>query len=274
MTAELEADTHCMIVSGGLAVTAIDTLLGTITLPAGGGWNIFGVFVQVVNATPTAAQSVSGYMRLYAATGDLIPNPAPSKFPFAHIPAMLGATIDVVASPLQIIPVAYTAPGKAQIQIILHQDTTNTVAPQCVAGIIFGKTIPEDTPFIFVDQVRAAVTLATETSLGTITLAEKASLITGLCGMIAGNGALTTLEECLGQFRLGSDDIKMAPSSWPFSAAFGAGVGALINQSSVCLPVWIPVRIPVQGGARIDCFADLNTAFTNGAECQVYIKYQ
>ena len=263
-----------MIVSGPGAVTAIDTLLGTITLPAGGDWNIFGVFCQIVNATPTPAQSISGYFRLYAATGDLVPNPAPSKFPFPHLGAMLGATTDVVNCPLQIIPVAYVAPGKAQIQIIIHQDTTNTVAPQIVAGIIFGKTLPQDTAFVFVDQVRAAVTVATEAAIGTITLAEKATLITGVCGMIAQNGVLVTLEELIGQFRLGSDDVKMAPSSWPFSAAYGAGLGALINQSQPCVPRFIPVHIPVQGGARIDCFCDLNTAVTNACEAQVYIKYQ
>lgn len=270
---ELEADTHCMIVSGAGAVTAIDTLVGTITLPAGGPWKIFGAFCQVVNATPTAAQALIGHFRINAATGDLIPNPAPSRMPFPWTPAMLGGTTDQTSCPLDIIPVAYEAPGKAQIELILHQDQINTVAPQVVMGLIFGKTLPVSTAVLFSDRVRANVTLATETSLGTITLAEKASLITGLCGMIAQNGVVVTLEETIGQFRLGSDDIKMAPSSWPFSSAFSAGLGALINQGEVCKPVWIPVSIPVIGGARIDVFADLNTAITNGAECSVFIRY-
>lgn len=212
---ELEADTHCMIVSGAGAVTAIDTIVGTITLPAGGPWSIFGTFCQIVNATPTAAQGIAGHFRLNAASGDLTPHPAPSRFPFPYTAAMLGATVDVTTCPLDILPVAYTAPGKSQIEMILHQDTTNTVAPQVVMGLIFGHTLPVHSAFTFCDRMRAAVTLATETSLGTLTLSENAQMITGICGMIAGNGVLTTLEELIGQFRLSSDDIKLAPSSWP-----------------------------------------------------------
>jgi hypothetical protein len=271
---ELEADTHCMIVSGAGAVTAIDTTIGTITLPAGGEWRIFGAFCQAVLATPTPAQGLSGHFRLDPASGDLKPHPAPSRMPFPAIPAMLGATTDVVASPLDIIPVNYVAPGKAQIGMIFHQDTTNTVAPQVVMGLIFGHNVPVRTNLVFCDRVQAAVTLATETSLGTITLSENAKMITGLCGTIVGNGVLTTLEELIGQFRLTSDDVKLAPSSWPFSTAYSAGLGALINQGDVSVPIWIDCAIPVIGGARIDIFADLNTAFTNGAHTQVFLKYE
>ena len=39
-------------------------------------------------------------------------------------------------------------------------------------------------------------------------------------------------------------------------------------------PVIIPVNIPVEGGARIDCFVDLNTAVTNAAEVLIGITYE
>jgi hypothetical protein len=36
---------------------------------------------------------------------------------------------------------------------------------------------------------------------------------------------------------------------------------------------FIPVNIEVPRGARIDCFCDLNTAITNGADVEIFIAY-
>lgn len=271
---EREADTHGMVAAGALGTAAGDTTLGTIVLPAGGPWNIFGLWCQVVNATNTAAQAIAGYMRLESAVGDLDPNPAPSKFPFPAHGSYLGATANVQISPLVMYPVRYLAPGKASIALIVHQNNTNTVAPQAVCGIIFGKTIPKSRPFVFCEQVRAAVTSAADTSVGTITLAEKATVITGICAVMVQDGVLTTAEELIGRWRMASDDIKMPPSDYPFSAVFGAGLGGLIDRESAVVPQFIPVNIPVVGGARIDTFIDLNTAVTNGAEVNIYIAYE
>lgn len=270
---EIDADTHGLTVQGALAVTAIDTTLGTITLPANGPWTIFGVWSMVVNATNTAAQAIAGYMRLESVNGDVTPNPAPSKFPFPTLGSYLGATANVAKCPLKIWPVRYEAPGKAQLNMIFRQHTVNTVAPQAVGGIIFGKTIPLDEPMLYVDHVRVASNVATIAAIGTITLAEKASRIHGICGMLYQDGTLTTAEEVIGRFLLSSDDIKMPPSEYPFSAAYGAGLGALIGNGDSAIPQFIPVIIPVIGGARIDAFLDLNTATTNNVGADIYIAY-
>jgi len=85
---------------------------------------------------------------------------------------------------------------------------------------------------------------------------------------------ITTVEELIGFFRLSSDDVRMPPAQFPFSAVYGGGLGALILNTGAQIPVMIPVDIPIHGGGRIDCFALLNTLVTNAAEIQIYLAYE
>ncbi len=272
--AEMVSDSHSAIVAGAAGVAAGETVIGTITFPAGGPWIIWGVFGFMVSATPTAAEVVAGNMRLNAASGDIVPNPAPSRFPLPMVGSQLGATLPAVKHALKIWPTQYEAPGKGVLQLIVNQAVGNTVAPQCVLGVLFGKTIPSVRPFRFIDSVRAQVAAAVDTAIGTITLAEKATRITAVGGLLGQDNIITTAEELIGFFRLSSDDVRMPPAQFPFSACYGAGLGALILSSSAQIPVMIPVDIPVPGGGRIDCFALLNTLVTNAAEIEIFIAYE
>lgn len=266
-----------MVVTGA-GPTAADTdaiISGAgITLPAGGPWKIFQVWGQSVLATSTAAEKQGSHFRLNAATGDLEPNPSPSRFPIPSIGSFLGAVHDVGACPLILHDVDYTAPGKSTIEMIVQESTAVTVAAQYTLGIIFGKTRPVLKPFKFVDRASAQVSAAADTSVGTITLAERGTKITAVCGMLTQDGVLTTAEELTGFFRLASDDVKLPPMQLPFSAVFAAGLGATIANATYNRPVWIPVNIPIEGGARIDCFVDLNTAVTNAADVEIFIAYE
>lgn len=273
----LEADTHAMVVTGA-GPTAADTdqiISGAaVTLPAGGPWKIFQVWGQGVLATATAGEKQGSHFRLNAATGDLDPNPSPSRFPIPAIGSFLGAVHDVSQCPLKLWDVAYTAPGKSSIEMIVQESTAVTVAAQYAVGIIFGKTRPVLKPFQFIDRASNQVTSAADTSIGTITLAERGKMITAVCGLLTQDGVLTTAEELIGFFRLASDDVKLPPMQLPFSAVYGAGLGATIANPNYSAPVWIPVNIPIEGGARIDCFVDLNTAVTNLADVEIFIAYE
>lgn len=275
--AELVADTHGMVVTGA-GPTAADTdqiISGAaITLPAGGPWTIFQVWCQGVLATATAAEKAGAFFRINATAGDLEPNPAPARFPVNPIGSFLGAVHDVPMCPLNLIDVEWKAPGKSTLEIIVQETTAVTVASQYVAGIIFGKTRPALKPFKFCDHVSAEITAAADTSIGTLTLAERATKIVAVCATIAQDGVLTTAEELTGFIRLASDDVKMPPMQLPLSAVFGAGLGATIANANYVKPVFIPVVIPVEGGARVDCFLDLNTAVTNAATVSVFIAYE
>jgi hypothetical protein len=78
----------------------------------------------------------------------------------------------------------------------------------------------------------------------------------------------------IGFFRLASDDVKLPPMQLPFNNVYGAGLGALIQGGNQGRIDYIPVDIPVQGGARINAFVDLNTAVTNAADCEIFIAYE
>jgi len=272
--AELQSDTHGAIVTGAGGTAAGETLIGTITFPAGGPWIIWGVHGSMVAVTPTAAEIVAGHFRLNAASGDIIPNPAPSRFPLSAVSSQLGATLPATQHPLKIWPVQYEAPGKGVLQLIVNQAVGNTVAPQCLLGVLFGKTIPSVRPIRYIDRVRGQVAAAVDTAIGTLTLAEKATRITAVGGILCQDNVITTVEELIGFFRLSSDDVRMPPAQFPFSAVYGGGLGALILNTGAQVPVMIPVDIPVPGGGRIDCFALLNTLVTNAAEIQIYIAYE
>ena len=263
------SNTFAIAVQGAGGAGAGETVISgsAITLPAAGPWTIHHIWCQVVAATNTVAEQLGGFIRMNAVQGDLDPNPAPTQCPTPVVGSHLGATVDVSMCPLDLIPTRYVGPGIAQIELIYNQPIAMAVAPQLAAGIIFSRAgiIPEAKPRIFVGQVDTTVTSAASTSIGTITLAEKATRITGICA-----------QELIGIVTLSSDDIKLQPAQYPCSAAFSAGIGALINNSTYATPVWIPVDIPLEAsrGARIACSLDLNTAVTNGAYISVALAYE
>ena len=271
---EAEAFTHGMAVAGAGSALAGDTVIGTVTLPANGPWDIFGVWSLIAQATATPGECFGGHFRLLAVDGDVLPNPAPSRFPTGTGGSFLGATQMNRVNPLTIFPVQYQAPGKARLSLIYNEPSAVTVASQVILGLLFGKGVPERRPIIYVDRVRAAITVAVDTLVGTITLAEKASRIRWIGCTIAVFGVVVAAEEALGFFRLSSDDINMAPAQYPPNVAFSAGLGTVIEQPMVVPPVMIPVDIACPGGARIDCFFDPNTAVTNGIEVEIFVAYE
>lgn len=270
-----KANTHGMAVAGvGPAGAAGEALIGIVTLPAGGPWNIWGAWSTIALQTLTPGESFGGNFRIDALDGDITPNPSPSRFPTGLGGSHLGATAPAVANQTQIWPVDWEAPGKARISLIYDEESAVTVATQVVLGILFGKTFPALTPLRWMDKVNAQITVAVDALIGTVTLAEKASRITRIGCQLAQGNVLVAGEELLGFFRLGSDDVNMAPGQYPCNAGYSAGLGVAIGQCNIVPPLMIPVDIPVDGGARIDCFIDLNTAVTNAAEVEVFIGYE
>lgn len=269
-----EENTHGMAAGLVGQAAAGEKTIASLTLPADGPWLIHHVWAQVVAATQTAAESVGGYIKIESVAGDLEPNPAPAQFPLFSQGSLLGATARQVACPLQMFPIAYTAPGKAQLRLIFGSDLGDTVAPQIVCGILFGKTLPEVKPILYCDSVRASVTAATDTTVGTITLSERSTRITGICGIAIQNGVITANEELLGFWRMASDDINIIPAQFPFMAAYAGGLGALIGPADIPPFNFIPVDIPVPSGARVNTFVDLNTAVTNDADIRIFLAYE
>jgi|CXWL01.1.fsa_nt_gi hypothetical protein len=267
------ASTHGQILAAAGGTVAGRTSLGTLTLPAGGPWKIHGLHASVVRATGTAGELNGGFIDIAALSGDVTPNILPAQFPIYESGSSLGATLDQSICPTMIYDVDWEAAGKAIIEIGYTQDTTVTVAPQIVAGIMFGPSAPQAKPAMHCARVRAAVAAAADTAVGTITLPESAKEITGIVGVLMQDGVLTTAEELTGFWRMTSDDFDLTPAQFPFANVYGAGLGILINGASGMFNSPIPVTIPVVGGSRINIFVDLNTAVTNAAQVDVYLMF-
>ncbi len=268
--------THAQVLRGTGGTTA-DTfaLVGTnITLPAGGPWTIFAIWMLVAQATAVLDESLDGAMRLNALSGDLSPDPAPGIYPVVGVNSPASANYGACSMPLNLWKVNWQAAGKSVLTIEHKNWNVLAVAPRVACGIIFGDTVPENKPLVFCDAVQADSTGATEANLGTITIAEKASRIVGVMGTIFDTGASTADDPCIGTFRLTSDDVGLAPAEFPFCQAIQPMDGTEVGPASAPQAQFIPVDIPVAGGSRIDCFGISSVAVANGASMAVFIAYE
>ena len=74
--------------------------------------------------------------------------------------------------------------------------------------------------------------------------------------------------------RLDSADVMVPPGQYPCNRAFNASDGTAVGQSAVAQSQFIPVDIPVQGGARIDIYATSSVSVTGNADIIVHIAYE
>ena len=268
--------THAMTVQGNSAIlAAVRTQIGgNITLPAGGPWNIYGIHSTIVHDNALPAEGLSGILTIDSASGDISPDPAPGEYPLIGPQAMVAATTPAAVVPLNIFPVNWSAPGKAVITLwhTLSSAITNAGAVQ--AGILFGSAKPEMRPLTFSAGIRGTPTLAAETQSGNITLAEKATRIVGVLGLMSKNSALTAAESVMATFRLDSADAKLTPAVYPFNCAISSQIGDDTSGPTQPQAQYIPVDIPVEGGSVISVFVTLQRAVTANVDAHVFIAYE
>lgn len=268
--------THAFARQGPGSTTAATKLqIGTdIVMPADGPWTIFSLWGQVVKGAGAHSEGAGGQLIIDSVSGDLTPDPAPGKYPLIGTPAALGGNFPAVAVPLNIWSVRLEAAGKASLRLFYVNQLASTVACEVACGIIFGKEVPEARPLVFCDSVYSAFASTAEQSIGTITLAEKATRIVGILADLNHGDAITTAEETMATIRLASDDIKMPPAQYPCCRAFDAADGTPVGACSIPKADFIPVDIPVEGGARINVYATTSISVTGNAEVLVYIAYE
>lgn len=245
-----------------------------ITFPAGGPWIVNSIWGVNVLDTAVADESSHGIIQIDALSGDISPDPAPGKYPASGISSMASANTNTPIVAINRYAVNWTASGKAVIALSFINDAALTNAGHSGGGVIFGDAIPTPTPLVFCDAVGATVSLSTETSLGAITLAEKATRIVGILATMHKDAAFSTNEGAVGLIRLDSNDIQLAPSQFPMDVAISAGDGTLAGGQSQPHSPFIPVDIPVVGGAIVNCFATISEAITSGVEVQVFLAYE
>jgi len=268
--------THALATTGtGGTTAATKTQIGSdLTFPAGGPWTVFGIWGMVAKSTTVPNEGTGGILHIDAVSGDLTPDPAPGKYPLIGSCVSESANSAIAPTALNIWPVNWQAAGKATIQLNYTNLLAITTAPKVAAGVLFGNEIPVRGPLRFCDAVSASFASASEQSVGTITLAEKASRITGILADLNKGDAATAGEAILGTIRLDSADIKLPPAQYPFNRAFNASDGTAVGQAATPMSQFIPVDIPVQGGARIDVFATTVVSVTGNANVHVFIAYE
>jgi len=264
----------CNIGTGGTAALAKTQIGSDIVLPAGGPWTIFGFWGQVAKITAAAAEGTGGHLIIESKSGDISPDPAPGTFPMIGSPGTSSANCHMACLGLNIWPVNWQASGKATLSLYYQNQLAITAGSATAAGIIFGDSVPDIRPLVFCDGLYTAFASATEQSVGTVTLAEKATRIVGILADVGHGDALTVAEPTLATIRLASDDIKLPPAQYPCVHCFDSGDGTVEGETAVTRANFIPVDIPVEGGARIDVYATSSHSVTGNCEVRVYIAYE
>lgn len=268
--------THGLAVLG-VGPTAANTPLqlgANLLMPAGGPWIIHDIWSQIVHATPTANEGITGSLLFNSVAGDITPDPAPGIYPLVGPGATVGANMENVDVPLNRFRTNWTAAGKAQINFFINLDVAVTVASEVAAGVIFGDTVPETRPLTFCDQIDVAFAGGAEGAIGNIAISEKATRIVGVLGILSKVTAVTAAEAMIGTFRLASNDIGIQPATYPFNNAISGALGTIVGQMGPKPIEFIPVDIPVEGGSVISCFVTTQTAVTGNIHARVYIAYE
>jgi hypothetical protein len=268
--------THALAVTGagGTAAAAKTQIGSNLTLPAGGPWIIHHIWGQVAMITTVPDEGTGGQLIIESASGDISPDPAPGKYPMIGSPVHESANSNISAVPLNLWPTHWEASGKAVISLSYLNHLAIATGSIVAAGIIFSDGIPEVRPLVFCDSVYTSFAATAETSIGTITLAEKATRIVGILADLNKGDTATAAEAIVATIRLASDDIKMPPAQYPCNRAFNAGDGTIAGECSTPQSQFIPVDIPVAGGARIDVYATTTASVTGNADVAVYIAYE
>lgn len=259
---------------GGTAALASTQIGADLVMPAGGPWLIHSIWGQVCRPTSIADQGAGGILHIQSLSGDISPDPAPGKYPLVGPCIAESANFALAAVPLNIYPVAWEAAGKASISLSYIQQLACTTASEVACGIIFGTARPEVKPLTFCDFVQTSWAAATETAVGTITLAEKATRLVGIFADLNKGDAVTAAEEVMATIRLDSADIKLPPSQYPCNRAFNSSDGTPVGQSATPQGQFIPVDIDVIGGARIDVYVTSSISVTGNADITVYLAYE
>ncbi len=275
------AITHSQGVSGlGATTGGTEVSIGTVTLPRGGPWNIWGVWYVCAPDLPGTGEQLQAFVRVNDVNGDLNPNPTPYTFPLWSMGAILGDGGNFYDVPWRYKPVNWQAAGGAQLQFLADEATTVSTASLFAVGVFYGvkptmyDVVARDVIANHIQGVSGTADTNAETSAGTVTLSEKAKVITGLCVDVAmATGAEG--EALTGLARIQSDDVDLPPFIFPFSSMMAAGLDpAEAHMEGVGhIPSFIPVHIPVPAGSAIEFLTNLDVDVGAAAITRCYLAY-
>lgn len=260
--------------TGGTAALTKTQIGTTLELPAGGPHLIHSLWAQVAKVSTIPNEGTGGDLIVETVSGDITPQPAPAEFPLIGSVVSESANANISVVPLNIWAVDWTGLGKASLNLFYRNELAITTGSIVAAGIIFGDNRPVAVPAKFCKIVRASFASATEQAIGTIELAEKAVKITGIMAVARKGDVPTAGEAIMVTVRLASDDIMLPPSVYPCAFAYNASDGTAVGAASMPPAAFIPVDIPVIGGARVDVFATSTISVTGNVDVSVYLQYE
>lgn len=275
------AVTHSQGVAGaGATAAGTEVTVGTLTMPRPGPWNIWGIWYTTATGTPTTTEARQTFIRVNDLNGDLTPNPTPYTFPLWSASSVVGDSQLSEQVDWRYKPVVWQAAGGAALRFHADVAAAETVAARIAIGVFYGvkptmyDVIAQDVIANHYQAVAGTADTTAETSAGTITLSEKARLITGIAVDVP-MATSVEADELSGTARIQSDDVDLPPFIFPLShvttAPLESGEATLDVVGTV--PKMVPVHIPVPAGAAIEFLTDLDQDIGAAAITRSYIAY-
>ncbi len=275
------AITHSQGVSGTGATTGgTEVSIGTTTLPRPGPWKIYGLWFTSSHDLPGDGIQLQSRMRIDDINADIMPTPTPYTIPIFSQPAILGTGGDSYMVDWRYKPVNWVAAGGTQLRFLENEATTLSTAGQFAMGVFYGvkptayDVMARDILANHYESVGGTADTTAETTAGTITLSEKAKVITGICMDVVGSASVEG-EQLSGLARIQSDDVDLPPFTFPFSHVSTAPLETVENDAQAVgtIPTFIPVHIPVPAGASIEALTTLDVDVGAAAITRFYLGY-
>lgn len=268
------AHTHSQLFAKNIIGNPGDFRMDTFTLPAGGPWIIHTVYGQIIKGSNVDTDVITGHFFFQPTAGDFNPNPVPSEFPFDTSGWWTGTNTLVPQSTLSLFPVHWQAPGKSQLDVFTHIETTSVGAASAVVGIIYAPALPQQTFPTKYAHIFRDLDSTSEVQLGTIQLAQSARRLLGVHGHLSQKAEILDNDIAFGSFRLDSADLQISPATFPFQTIYGPAPGTNVLPIQIGAPFFIPLDIPVPEGARIDVFSTWPAHFNREQDQLVFLAYE
>jgi hypothetical protein len=249
--------------------------VGAVTLRADATY-VYGFWVEAALATSTAAEAYSGVLKVNSndlGVGDQT-YPCP---PF--VGGSPATNIGFTVSDAMFIPFFKVCKGKTVINFSYSSNLPDpTGAASVVVGVVYeaGKgSIPSDVlkawPYMSpigyggVTQSKAAITAASATTIGDVTIPGSAKELIGVMQYMIPN-LFTAGEEVCGYVEYTSTIPDFSPQKWPFVAAVNAPLGTAVGKGAeLQAPVPMCMYFATTGqNETVTAKVTLNVAVTTG----------
>jgi len=245
-----------------------------IILPANGPWIIHDLSANIAPTPGLGNSTVAGAIKISSLTSDISPASDAMEFPLNPLPFQILANDTISPSLTQHIPLDLIAAGSSSVQLSFLPYDQFPFDVTILAGLTYSTEIPIIYPCKRVTVAHAEISTLGETQIGSATLSESATIITGITPYVLWTESPTDYNPLIAYVRLSSTATPIQPSEFLCDASYSHTTLTPLPPSPPPPPRMIPVSIPITPGETISIFCNLLYAPSVPVEAVVHLFYR